>query len=89
MKRLFLTGVLVACLLLSGCSFHGLMDKVPNHAFSKFEYHRGGNFSSTHITAKNAIKIDNEMIIESLVLTSDYGPFANFTIILEDYSVEE
>lgn len=89
MRKIILFFIIVLCLLLSGCSFHGLMDKVPNHAFSKFEYHRGGNFSSTHITAKNAIKVDGEIIIESLVLTSDYGPFANFTIILEDYSAGE
>lgn len=87
MKKLLL--ILVSCLLVSGCGFHNLINKVPNQAFSKFEYHRGGNFSSTHITAKNAIKVDGEMIIESLVLTSDYGPFVNFTIILEDYSAGE
>lgn len=71
-------------MLTSGCGYHSLMDKVPNHAFTRFEYHRGGNFSSTHISAMNAIKIDGAVLIEKMTLTSDYGPFVNFTILVED-----
>lgn len=79
---------LVACGLLGGCGYHDLMAKIPNTAFKRFEYHRGGNFSSAHITAVDAIKIDGSVYVGEATLTSDYGPFVNFTILLEGLELD-
>ena len=87
MKKFLL--VLAAGLLLSGCGYHDLMSKIPNTAFDRFEYHRGGNFSSAHITAIDAIKVDGSVYVGKATLTSDYGPFVNFTILLEGLELED
>jgi len=82
MKYLMLVMV---CLMLAGCSMHGTLAKLPNGEFKRFEYHRAGNATSTHITATNAVKVGDMTEIEKVTISVDYGPFANFLILLEGY----
>jgi hypothetical protein len=84
MKRLIVLAIATA-LLLSGCSMAGNLAKIPEGEFERFEYHRAGNATSTHITAINAIRVGDMTEIEKVTVSVDYGPFANFLILLEGY----
>jgi hypothetical protein len=83
MKRAILLVIMALCL--SGCSMAGTLAKIPEAEFARFEYHRAGNATSTHITATNAIKVGDMVEIEKVTVSIDYGPFANFLILLEGY----
>jgi hypothetical protein len=82
MKYLFL---LLFPFLLFSCSGKSLLHEIPNAEFTKFSYHRAGNMSSLHIEARNAKMDNNEIVIESVTVQADYGPFVNFNIRLEGY----
>jgi len=82
MKKLLL---LIIPFLLFGCSGKSLMQQIPMAEFENFEYHRAGNFSSLHIQAQNAHMDKDLIIIDSVSLQADYGPFVNFNIKLEGY----
>jgi len=77
--------LLVIVILMPGCSMTGNLAKIPEGEFERFEYHRAGNATSTHITAINAIRVGNMTEIEKVTVSVDYGPFANFLILLEGY----
>jgi hypothetical protein len=93
MKKLLFVISLVL-LFLPGCFGGGaqkmianqkeLMSQIPDHTFSKFEYHRGGVYSSAHIVAKGAAKVGESLVIESVNMNLNYGP-ENLTISLEGY----
>jgi len=83
MKRILL--LLVLSFILTGCSITGTLEKIPNHEFTRFEYHRAGNATSTHIVATNAKKVDGKIQVEKATVSVDYGPFANFLIMIEGY----
>lgn len=87
MKKIGMIFLLVLLLIfpLIGCSSKNLLNKIPDHEFKSFEYHRAGNATSTHIVATNAIRVGNMVEIEKIKISSDYGPFANFLIIIEEY----
>lgn len=78
--------VMAALVTLTGCGINPLLGKVPDYEFKRFEYHRAGNATSTHITAENAKRVDGKQEIGSLKITSDYGPFANFNIVIDGFS---
>jgi len=80
-----LVTAIICGLMLTGCSMQGNLAKLPDGEFKRFEYHRAGNATSTHITAINAIKVGDMTEIEKVTISVDYGPFANFLILLEDY----
>lgn len=61
-----------------------LMSQIPDNKFSKFEYHRGGMYSSAHIVAIEGEKIDNSLEIKSINMTLNYGP-ESLTITIEGY----
>lgn len=87
MRRCLL--ILLLVIFLSGCSAMSYLDIIPpNTAFTNFEYHRGGNVTSAHIVATDAIFLeDGSVLIDSVNINADYGPAVNFSIKLEGYEV--
>lgn len=83
MKR-FVFLLIVASLVLSGC-VTGLLSKIPDHEFESFEYHRTGNFSASHIVAGPAVKEDDGVMVDSVIVTSDWGPVYSVNIKLTGY----
>ncbi len=82
MKKLL---IIIFCLLLTSCSAKSLIAEIPDHEFTKFEYHRAGNVTSADIVAINAVRDENGVAIESVKITADYGPFVNFNVSIEGY----
>jgi len=80
-----LIAIIICSLMLTGCSMQGNLAKLPDAEFKRFEYHRAGNATSTHITAINAVKVGDMTEIEKVTISVDYGPFANFLILLDGY----
>ena len=86
MKKL---SILIVCLLLiSGCSMKGLIAEIPTNEFKEFRYHRGGNATSATIIAREAIKEGNLLMIQTVDITADYGPFASFTLFIEGLIID-
>ena len=92
MKKLLLLAAII--LFLPGCmggaskmiaSQKELMAQIPDHTFSKFEYHRAGMYSSAHIIAKDAIKVGGAVEVGSISMTLNYGP-ESLVISVDGYS---
>ncbi len=86
MKKILI--LLAMVIMLSGCGTKTFLGEIPGHEFKRFEYHRAGNATSTHIIATDAVRDDGYLLIDSIHITADYGPFANFVIKLEGYGQE-
>jgi hypothetical protein len=76
--------LLTVVLILSGCAGNYL-DKIPNGGFTRFEYHRGGNVTSAHIIATDAVAENGIVLVDKIDIHADYGPFLNFEVKLEGY----
>ncbi len=77
--------ILTVTVALTGCGGLGLIDEIPRAEFKKFEYHRGGNVTSAHITATDSRIVDGGVEVGSINIQADYGPAVNFNIKLEGY----
>ncbi len=62
-----------------------LIEQIPDNSFTNFEYRRTGVHSSALITAKNGIKVDGQIVIESILMDLKYGP-ETLLIKLEGYT---
>ena len=90
MKKLVLFCALALVLFLPGCvggSAKDLMSQIPDNRFKKFEYHRGGVWSSAHIVAREGEKREGRLEVEAINMTLNYGP-ESLTISLEGYQRE-
>ncbi len=84
-RFLFLAlGLVLVSFTLSGC-IAGLMEKIPDHAFTRFTYNRAGNLTSAHIEAVNAKQEGKYLKIESLSIQENFGPMVNFSMSIEGY----
>ncbi len=70
--------------MLSGCSMHSMIDKIPDAGFDTFEYRRTGNVTANHIKARNAIKVGDMLEIEDVEIIGTY-PFVDFYIHMEGF----
>jgi hypothetical protein len=75
----------IAALLFTGCAGIDLINEVPQAEFKRFEYHRGGNCTSAHITAIDSKLVDGVLEIGEIQIQADYGPAVNWNITLEGY----
>jgi len=90
MKKLIL--IMFVIFILSGCgatqkmakSYNDLVNQIPSNEFEKFEYHRSGIYSSAHIIAEDAAKVNGLLMIDKFYMQLNYGP-ENLTISMEGY----
>jgi hypothetical protein len=84
MKKIILSILLICTLLFPGCIV-SFLSKIPDHEFETFEYHRTGNFTNTHIVAGPAKREEGKMVIDSVKVTSDWGPVYSLNVTLTGY----
>ena len=94
MKNILL--IMVLMMILPGCmagagkileAQRELIDQIPDNKFSSFEYRRTGYASSASIVAKNGMKVDGQVVVESILMDLNYGP-ESLLIRLEGYEME-
>lgn len=83
MKKILMI-IILSCFLFTGC-VSSMLEDIPRSEFKRFEYHRGGNVTSTTIIAENSKKTAKTYTVEKVTIKSDYGPFVNFSVYLEGY----
>lgn len=66
----------------------GLINDIPKIEFETFEYDRGGNVTSAHIEATNSRFVDDHILVDEIVIKSDYGPAVNFRVKITGYKRE-
>lgn len=84
MKKL--AAAFIAAFFMSGCTNY--LAKIPNGEFESFEYHRAGNITSSDIVATGAKKSDDGVVIEELIIKTDYGPLWNANVRIKGYKRE-
>ena len=74
--KLLMTFVFLFCI---GCTpLHTMIETIPNVEFDTFYSHRGGNVTSATVSAEDAVKEGDNIIIGEVEVTLDYGPFFNY-----------
>ena len=93
MKKLILFAVIL--LFIPGCiggaarladAKNDLVEQIPNNEFSNFEYRRNGVYSSAVIMAKNGQKVNDQVVVGSILMNLKYGP-ETLLIKVEGYKV--
>ena len=71
-------------LMLTGCSMHNMIDKIPDAGFDSFMYRRTGNVSSSSIKAVNAIKVGDMIEVEQVEVVETF-PFVDFYLEIKGF----